>query len=178
MSRGRQCLQTFRAPPVPPVPPAPHRVVCVEATQRLCGSHTGCVAATQILLLLYNSTIGAVQQPQGLLLSYNSIIVAAEQARIRPENIESGTNGVGKPPFGLKLCVVRAVPLRMPPACLDCQKTQKPATKQGVWRFSGPWGALLGPNRVLCDSNRGSNRLPLPSTIGAPWATGRPRGPL
>ena len=116
-SRG---LRLSRVPPVPPVPPAPHRVACVEATQKLCGSHTGCVAATQGLLLLYNSTIGAVQQPQGLLLSYNSTIVAAEQARIRPENIESGTNGVGKPPFGLKLCVVRAVPLRMPPACLDC----------------------------------------------------------
>ena len=96
------------------------------------------MAATQGLLLLYNSTIGAVQQPQGLLLSYNSTIVAAEQARIRPENIESGTNGVGKPPFGLKLCVVRAVPLRMPPACLDCQKTKKSAKKQGFWRFSGP----------------------------------------
>ena len=87
------------------------------------------MAGTRGLLLLYNNTIGAVQQPQGLLLSYNSTIVAAEQARIRPENIESGTNGVGKPSFGLKLCVVRAVPLRMPPACLDCQKTQKSAKK-------------------------------------------------
>ena len=127
-------------------PGLPHRVACVGATERLCGSrteavwqpHGGCVAATQGLLLLYNSTIGAVQQPQGLLLSYNSTIVAAEQARIWPENIESGTNGVGKPPFGLKLCVVRAVPLRMPPACLDCQKTQKSAKKPPNPRFSGP----------------------------------------
>ena len=131
VGRGRQCLQTFRAPPVPCRARAHARGLCVEATQRLCGSHTGCVAATQGLLLLYNSTIGAVQQPQGLLLSYNSTIVAAEQARIRPENIESGTNGVGKPPFGLKLCAVRAVPLRMPPACLDCQKTQKSVKKHG-----------------------------------------------
>ena len=46
-----------------------------------------------------------------------------KQARLRLENIDSGTNGVGKPPFGLKFCVVRAVHLRMPPACLDCQKT-------------------------------------------------------
>ena len=96
------------------------------------------------LLLLYSSTIGAVQQPQGLLLSYNSTIVAAEQARIRPENIESGTNGVGKPPFGLKLCVVRAVHLRMPPACLDYQKNQKFIKKPGFLPFSGP-----GPPRAL-----------------------------
>ena len=43
-------LRLSRAPPVPlvppvavgpPVPPAPHRVVCVEATERLCGSHRG-----------------------------------------------------------------------------------------------------------------------------------------
>ena len=34
-------LRLSRVPPVPPVPPAPHRVVCVEATERLCGSHRG-----------------------------------------------------------------------------------------------------------------------------------------
>ena len=123
-------------------------------TEAVWQPHRGCVAATQGLLLLYNSTTGAVQQPQGLLFSYNSTIVAAEQARIRPENIESGTNGVGKPPFGLKLCVVRAVHLRMPPACLDCQKTKKSAKKHGFWRFSGP-----GPHRALfsrgCDALRG-----------------------
>ena len=157
MSRGRQCLQTFRTARPVPVPPRAVHVVCVEATERLCGSHTeavwqphrlcgshtGCVAATQGLLLLYNSTIGAVQQPQGLLLSYNRTIVAAEQARSRPENTESGTNGVGKPPFGLKLCAVRAVPLRMPPACLDCQKAQKSAQKRGFRQFSAP--GPIGP---------------------------------
>ena len=147
-----------------PVPvPSRARGLCVEATQRLCGSHTGCVAATQGLLLLYNSTIGAVQQPQGLLLSYNSTIVAAEQARIRPENIESGTNGVGKPPFGLKLCVVRAVPLRMPPACLDCQKTKKSAKKYGfrLFRAPGPIGPYFCPishcGAVRCGVARSAN---------------------
>ena len=64
-------------------------------------------------------------------------------SRSRTENIDSGTNGVGKPPFGLKLCVVRAVHLRMPPACLDCPKTKKSAKKQGGWRFSGPGPALF-----------------------------------
>ena len=34
-------LRLSRVPPVPPVPPVPHRVVCVEATERLCGSHRG-----------------------------------------------------------------------------------------------------------------------------------------
>ena len=105
---------------MPPAPPVPHRVVCVEATERLYGSHTGCVAATQGLLLTYSSTTGAVQKPQ----RYNSTVVAAEQAKFWPENIESGTNRVGKALFGLKLCLVRAVPLRMPPACLDCQKAK------------------------------------------------------
>ena len=127
----------------------------MEVTQRLCGSHASCVAATQGLLLLYNSTIGAVQQPQGLLLSYNSTIVAAEQARIRPENIESGTNEVGKPPFGLKLCVVRAVPLRMPPACLDCQKNHNSLKKTGCSAIFGPWApsghiSALFPGVVHC----------------------------
>ena len=128
-------------------------VVCVEATQRLCGSHTGCVAATQGLLLLYSSTIGAVQQPQGLLLSYNSTIVAAEQARIRPENIKSGTNGVGKPPFGLKLCPVKAVPLRMPPACLDCQKKQiREKTGFSIIFGPGPYRALFPPYFPVWDA--------------------------
>ena len=106
------------------------------------------MAATQGLLLLYNSTIGAVQQLQCLLLSYNNTIVAAEQARIWPGNIESGTNGVGKPPFGLKLCVVRAVHLRMPPACLDCQKTKKSVKKTGVLAIFGPQ-APSGPISAL-----------------------------
>ena len=38
-SRG---LRLSRVPPGPPVPPAP-RGLCVEATQRLCGSHTEAV---------------------------------------------------------------------------------------------------------------------------------------
>ena len=67
-----------------------------------------------------------------------------KQARIRPENIDSGTNGVGKAPFGLKLCVVRAVPLRMPPACLDCQKNPKSAKKTAKSVIFGPQ-ALSGP---------------------------------
>ena len=48
----------------------PHRTawpLCGEATQRLCGSHTGCVAATQGLLLCHNSTLW-------LLRSHNSCV--------------------------------------------------------------------------------------------------------
>ena len=33
---------------------------------------------------------------------------------LHTRKIDSGTNGVGKPPFGLKLCVVKATGLRMP----------------------------------------------------------------
>ena len=111
---------------------------------RLCGSHTRAVAVPQ-------QHIVAVEKPQQLcwlyieaIYSLQKVYMPVKQARIRPENIDSGTNGVGKPPFGLKLCVVRAVHLRMPPACLDCQKTQKSAKKHGFWRFSGP-----GPPRAL-----------------------------
>ena len=121
---------------------------------RLCGSHTRAVAVPQ-------QHIVAVEKPQQLCWLYKEAIcclykvyMPVKQARIRPENIDSGTNGVGKPPFGLKLCVVRAVHLRMPPACLDCQKTKKSTKKQWFWRFSGP-----GPHRALfsrgCDALRG-----------------------
>ena len=61
----------------------------------------------------------AVEKPQQLCWLYKEAIcclyklyLPVKQARIRPENIDSGTSGVGKPPFGLKLCAVRAVPLR------------------------------------------------------------------
>ena len=118
----------------------PHRS-CAAAPQAVWQPHKG-------LLLWYNSTTVAVQQPQGLLLPYNSTIVAAEQARIWAENIESGTNVVGKPSFGLKLCVVRAVPLRMTPACLDCQKTKKSVNKTGAFAIFGP-PAPSGPMSAL-----------------------------
>ena len=107
-------------PPLPPAPDLPHRVTCVEATPRLRGSLTGCVADTQGLLLLDDTTVGAVQQPQLLLLLYNNITAAAQQARNRLENIKSGTNRVGKAPNELKLCEDRAMYLRIPPARLDC----------------------------------------------------------
>ena len=71
-----------------------------------------------------------------------------KQARIWLANIESGTNGVGQPPSGLKLCAVRAVPLRMPPACLDCQKAQKSISKTWFSAISGPW-ALSGSISAL-----------------------------
>ena len=124
MGRGRQCLQTFRTPPVP-CRAVPVHVASVwkPHPHRLCGSHTRAVAVPQ-------QHIVAVEKPQQLCWLYKEAIYSlykvympVKQARIRPENIDSGTNGVGKPPFGLKLCVVRAVHLRMPPACLDCQKT-------------------------------------------------------
>ena len=106
--------------------------------QRLCGSHTRPVAVPQ-------QHIVAVEKPQQLcwlyikaIYSLQKVYLPVKQARIRPENIESGMNGVGKPPFGLKLCPVIAVPLRMPPACLDCQKAKKSAKKRGFRQFSGP----------------------------------------
>ena len=103
------------ARPVPCRARARARGLCVEATQRLCGSHTRGVAVPQ-------QHIVAVEKPQQLCWLYKKAIcclyklyMPVKQARIRPENIDSGTNGVGKPPFGLKLCVLRAVHLRMPP---------------------------------------------------------------
>ena len=39
-----------------------------------------------------------------------------------PKIIDSGTNGAGKPPFGLNLCVVKATGLRMPMAWLTGRK--------------------------------------------------------
>ena len=146
-THGLRLSRVPPAPPVPPVPPVPHRVVCVEATERLCGSHTGCVAATQGLLLCHNSILWLLRSHNscvGCTYCLKKLLMPAKQARIRPENIESGTNGVGKPPFGLKLCAVRAVPFRMPPACLDCQKTKKSEKKTGVLAIFGP-RALPGP---------------------------------
>ena len=46
----------------------------------------------------------------------------AGDLKFRPENVNLGTNGVRKPPFGLKLCVVRATPLMTP---LDSLKGPK-----------------------------------------------------
>ena len=111
--------------------------------QRLCGSHTGAVAVPQ-------QHIVAVEKPQQLCWLYREAIcclyklyMPVKHGRIRPENIDSGTNGVGKPPFGLKLCVVRAVHLRMPPACLDCQKTKNPSKNTGFGDFGAP--GPIGP---------------------------------
>ena len=79
-----------------------------------------------------------------------------KQARIQPGNIESGTNGVGKPLFGLKLCAVRAVPLRMRPACLECQKTRKSENKNRFSAIFGPHGALFAPYYLVwCGALRG-----------------------
>ena len=113
---------------------------CVAATQAasVWKPHRGCVAATQRLLLCHNSILWLLRSHNSCVGCIYKLYMPVKQARIRPENIESGTNGVGKPPFGLKLCPVRAVPLRMPPACLDCQKTQKSAKKPPNPRFSGP----------------------------------------
>ena len=61
--------------------------------------------------------------------------------------IESGTNGVGKPSFGPKLCVVKATGLGMPPASPTGQKDQQSVTKTGK---TGVLGALgpIGPRYV------------------------------
>ena len=112
---------------------------------RLCGSHTRAVAVPQ-------QHIVAVEKPQQLcwlckeaIYRLRKLYMPAKQARIRPENIESGTNGVGKAPFGLKLCPVRAVHLRMPPTCLDCQKTNNPPKTAVFCNFR-----VLGPPRPYC----------------------------
>ena len=150
-------LGTARAVPVPC--PWPGRAVpvpcawplCGSHTQavwqpyRLCGSHTGAVAVPQ-------QHIVAVEKPQQPVGCLNRL---HNEARIRPENIESGTNGVGKPPFGLKLCVVRAVPLRMPP---KLQKKQKNVKKTWVLAIfgAGAHRALFPPYfPVWCGALRG-----------------------
>ena len=127
-----------------------HRVVCVEATERLCGSHTGglCVEATRGPLLCRNSILWLLRSQDscvGCICCLKKLYMSVKQARILPENIESGTNWVGKAPFGLKLSAVRAVPLRMPPACLDCQKKPKIRKKNigfGDFRAPGPPGPI------------------------------------
>ena len=121
---------------------------CVAATQRLFGSHTGCVAATQGLLRCHNSILWLLRSHNSCVGCIYKLYMPVKQTRIRPENIESGTNGVGKPPFGLKVRVVRAVHLRMPPTCLDCQKIQKSQTKNmgfGDFRAPGPIGPYFRP---------------------------------
>ena len=136
--RGLRLSRVPPIPPMPPAPPVPHRLACVEATQRLCGSHTRAVAVPQ-------QHIVAVEKPQQLCWLYKEAICCSykvympvKHARIRPENIDSGTNGVGKPPFGLKRCPVRAVHLRMPPACLDCKKNSKIRQKTSFLATFGP----------------------------------------
>ena len=68
-----------------------------------------------------------------------------------PENIESGLNRDVLPPFGPKLCEVRATGLRMP---VDPQMThfaEKSAKNQGKRGFGalGPICALSGPSAAL-----------------------------
>ena len=118
---------------------------------RLCGSHTRAVAVPQ-------QHIVAVEKPQQLCWLFKEAIyclktlyVPAKQAGIRPENIESCTNRVGKSPFGLKLCAVRAVPLRMPPACLDCQTNETSIKMKKIVQFEGS-----GRQPYSCCALRGS----------------------
>ena len=56
-------LRLSRVSPMPPVPPGPYHVACVEATQRLCGSHTRAVAVPQ-------QHIVAVEKPRQLCWPY------------------------------------------------------------------------------------------------------------
>ena len=116
---------------------------------RLCGSHTRAVAVPQ-------QHIVAVEKPQQLcwlyieaIYSLQKVYMPVKQARIRPENIESGTNGVGKPPFGLKLCVLKAPGPRSPRTQKTHKKKQKIRRKtceSGVPPLGpiGPW-APCGP---------------------------------
>ena len=116
-------------------PPRPHTWLCVIPTEGVCGSHRGSVwMPHKGLLLLYNSTMG----------SQHSTIGSGKS----PKNTISGTNGVGKPPFGPKLCEVKATGLGMPTACQTGQKYQKSdkqTGKTGVLGFSGPPRPPQGP---------------------------------
>ena len=131
--RWNPVASDFRAcrpglPGLPRLPRLPYRTAwsvwkpqrgCVAATERLCGSHTGClcVEATQRLCGSHTRAVAvpqqhivAVEKPHQLCWLYKicclyKVYMPVKQARIRPENIDSGTNGVEKPPFGLKLCV-------------------------------------------------------------------------
>ena len=51
--RGLRLSRVPPVPPGPPAPPVPHCVVCAEATERLCGSHT------EAALGQFRSTLGA-----------------------------------------------------------------------------------------------------------------------
>ena len=62
------------------------------------------------------------------------------QARKCPENIESGTNRDVLPPFGPKLCEVRATGLRMPADPQMAHFAEKSAKKRGKRGFGA-----LGP---------------------------------
>ena len=64
--------------------------------------------------------------------------MAARDARMRSENSESGTNGVGKAPFALKLCPIRAVQIRTPPTYLDCLNDERSGKKNGFCSFWDP----------------------------------------
>ena len=122
---------------------------CVAATQAasVWKPHRGCVAATQGLLLCHNSILWLLRSHNSCVGLIYKLYMPVKQARIRPENIDSATNGVGKLPFGLKLCVVRALHLRMPPACPICQKTKKSIKNRGFGDFRAP--APPGPISAL-----------------------------
>ena len=64
-----------------------------------------------------------------------------------PKNVNSGTNGGGKPRFGPKLCRMKAPGPPNPPDPKTCQKDQKSTKKRQkreFWGFLGPvFGALF-----------------------------------
>ena len=60
------------------------------------------------------------------------------QARKWPKNIKSGTNRDALPPFGPKLCEVRATGPRMPADPKTAQKSKNPAKYLG-FGVLGPW---------------------------------------
>ena len=63
-----------------------------------------------------------------------------------PKNVFSDTNGVGKPPFGLKLCGVKAPGLPNPPDPTTGQKTKKKSKKSRKSMIFG----ILGPYFRRC----------------------------
>ena len=70
-----------------------------------------------------------------------------------PKNINSATNGVGKPPFGLKLCKGEATGLRMPLDTLTGLGDQHKRPKMAFpWVLGpGPWARALD---VRCGTAR------------------------
>ena len=124
----------------------PRKASCWCTTAQLgLFNHKACCCCTTTYLWLLNSHEACCYCDT----TYLDVCGAAKQARVWLENIVSDTNGVGKALFGLKLCPIRAVRLRVLPACLDCKKNpQKTIAFDHFWVPGPPRPYLLSRHYV------------------------------